>query len=161
MTAPQTPSDPDGPAAAPSEASASRAPRYTHDAAPTSRLDACVTFYRDVASMRLVRLRGTEGNRVAWMAPADVDRPIFVFVEELGLADLPPHPEPLLRHIGFEVDSRADLDALYARLLAAGLAPTKPQFVDDVVGHVSLVHDPDGRVVEFSFGQDVSPASWD
>jgi hypothetical protein len=33
--------------------------------------------------------------------------------------------------------------------------------VDEVEGYVTLVRDPDGRVVEFSHGQDVSPRSWD
>lgn len=141
--------------------SSSGAPRYTHDAAPTARLDACVRFYVTFAGMRLVRLRGEPGSRVAWLAPVAADTPVFVFVEELGLADRPPRPEPLLRHLGFEVESRAALDDLYVRLRDAGHEPTEPRYVDAVVGHVCLVHDPDGRVLEFSHGQDVSPSAWD
>jgi catechol 2,3-dioxygenase-like lactoylglutathione lyase family enzyme len=136
-------------------------PRFTHDAFPTRRLDACVAFYTAFTGLRVVRTRGERGARVAWLAPHHAALPIFVFVEEAG----PPAPvvgdEPLLRHLGFELDSRTGLDALHRSLIRAGHAATTPRVVDEVVGYVTLVRDPDGRVVEFSHGQDVSPRSWD
>lgn len=136
-------------------------PRFTHDAFPTRRLDACVDFYTGFAGLRLVRTRGEHGSRVVWLAQREALLPIFVFVEEPGAPRPIATDEPLLRHLGFEVESRALIDALHRRLCDAGLAPTPPRDVDDVVGYVTLVRDPDGRVVEFSHGQDVSPASWD
>lgn len=135
-------------------------PRFTHNAFPTSRLDACVAFYEEFAGMRVVKRRGDAGERVWWLAPATSDLPIFVFVERADAAT-PADDGSLMRHLGFELDGREDLDALHARLAAAGLDATPPRYVDEVVGHVTLVRDPDGRVVEFSAGQDVSPAAWD
>lgn len=136
------------------------APRFTHNAFPTARLDACVDFYARVCGMRVVKRRGAAGERVVWLAPADVDLPIFVLAERPGPPDAVA-VEPLLRHLGFEVPSRAALDDLHAWLVATGHDATPPKYVDEIVGHVTLVRDPDGRVVEFSAGQDVSPASWD
>jgi catechol 2,3-dioxygenase-like lactoylglutathione lyase family enzyme len=135
-------------------------PRFTHNAFPTPRLDECVAFYEEFAEMRVVKRRGDSGERVLWVAPATTDLPIFVLIER-------PHADPVprdaagLRHLGFEVDSREDLDALHARFVAAGRQPTDPEYVNEVVGHIFMVEDPDGRVVEFSAGQDVSPANWD
>ena len=136
-------------------------PQFTHDAFPTRRLDACVSFYVTFTGLRVVRTRGEVGSRVVWLAPRAGTTPIFVFVEEPGPPGEVPADEPLLRHLGFEVGSRPALDALHARLASAGLGPTPPRDIDDVVGYVTLVRDPDGRVVEFSHGQDVSPAAWD
>jgi len=135
-------------------------PRFTHNAFPTARLDACAQFYCDVAGMRLVKRRGEPGERVFWLAPADTDLPIFVLVEKSGAAP-PSRDEPIMRHLGFEVSDRAALDALDARVVAAGADATDPQYVDEIAGHVFMLRDPDGRVVEFSAGQDVSPANWD
>jgi catechol 2,3-dioxygenase-like lactoylglutathione lyase family enzyme len=135
-------------------------PRFTHNAFPTPRLDACVDFYREVASMRVVKRRGDPGERVYWMAPATTDLPIFVLVEEPD-ADATPRDGSLMRHWGFEVSDRAALDALHARIATAGHTPTDPEYVDEIVGHIFMLRDPDGRVVEFSAGQDVSPANWD
>lgn len=133
--------------------------RFTHNAFPTARLDDCIRFYAECAGMRAVKQRGEPGERVVWLAPATADAPIFVLVE--SAAQRPPASEPLLRHLGFELPTRDAVDALHARLAAAGLDPTAPEFVDDVVGYIFLVRDPDGRVVEFNHGQDVSPANWD
>lgn len=134
------------------------APRFTHSAFVSSHYEACLGWYADVARLRLVKERGDAGERVAWMAPADEDAPIFVFIESPA-GDRA--PEPLSRHLGFEFASIAALEAHHARLLAAGRTPTPVEFVNEVVGTVFLLHDPDGRVVEFSHGQDVSPTNWD
>ena len=135
-------------------------PHFTHNAFPTARLDACIAFYESVAAMRVVKSRGDDGERVVWLAPAAADTPIFVLVERPSRAPHT-HAEPLLRHLGFEVSDRAALDALHTHVMALGLAASPPEYVDAIVGHIFMVRDPDGRVVEFSAGQDVSPANWD
>ena len=135
-------------------------PRFTHNAFPTPRLDACARFYRDVAGMRVVKRRGADGERVYWLAPATADLPIFVFVEK-PRAPPPKRDESFMRHLGFEVTDRAALDALHARIVGSGIDATEPEYIDEIVGHIFMVRDPDGRVVEFSAGQDVSPANWD
>jgi len=137
------------------------APRFTHNAFPTARLDACVEFFGTFCGMRVVKRRGDPGERVVWLAPAGADLPIFVLIERPVVPDDTADGDPLLRHLGFEVDDRTALDALHARLVAAGHDASAPTYVDEIVGHVSLVRDPDGRVVEFSAGQDVSRAAWD
>jgi len=135
-------------------------PRFTHNAFPTAHLDASVAFYEGVAGMRVVKSRGDRGDRVFWLAPADADLPIFVLVERPAPV-LPARSEPLLRHLGFAVDDRAALEILHERIAAMGLDVTDPEYVDEIVGHIFIVRDPDGRAVEFSAGQDVSPANWD
>ena len=135
-------------------------PRFTHNAFPTPRLDACVAFYEDFAEMRVVKRRGGVGERAYWIAPATADLPLFVLIERPHAGTVP-RDDSGLRHLGFAVDSREDLDALHARFVAAGYAPSDPRYIDETVGHVFMVADPDGRTVEFSAGQDVSPANWD
>lgn len=54
---------------------------------------------------------------------------------------------PGLNHLGWEMETEAELVAAYRRLLAAGLRPTA--LFDHVVSHAIYVADPDGNVHEF------------
>ncbi len=114
--------------------------------------------------MRLVKMRGESGERVAWVAPGAQDAPIFVFVEQSALGDgvgAARRADPFLRHLGYEVGSRADLEALHARAEADGQSPTAIETIDEIVGTIFMVRDPDGRVVELTLGQNVGPDAWD
>lgn len=54
---------------------------------------------------------------------------------------------PGLNHLGWEMETEAELVAAYRRLVAAGLKPTA--LFDHVVSHAIYVADPDGNVHEF------------
>ena len=68
--------------------------------------------------------------------------------------------ESMLRHFGFELSSRLEVDLIYEKLIQAGINATKPVFVDKNTGYVCMTQDPEKRWVEFSYGQDVSPSNW-
>lgn len=54
---------------------------------------------------------------------------------------------PGLNHLGWEMESQAELVAAYARMLEAGLVPTA--LFDHIISHAVYVADPDGNVHEF------------
>lgn len=54
---------------------------------------------------------------------------------------------PGLNHLGWEMESQAELVAAYARMLEAGLEPTA--LYDHIISHAVYVADPDGNVHEF------------
>ncbi|MBZ0253408.1 MAG: VOC family protein [Candidatus Methylomirabilis sp.] len=137
--------------------------RFTHNAFETRNLDAVLSFYRDLCAMRAVkdRVDATTGVRVVWLAPEDQDLPIFVVIEVDTLPEVERRRESTLRHFGFELASREAVDAKAREFAEAGYAVEGPLFVNDVVGYIFMVRDPDGRWVEFNAGQDVTPANWD
>lgn len=138
-------------------------PQFTHNAIQSGDIAACIDFYQRFCRMRLVKDRVDEDGvgRVVWLAPAEGVSPIFVVSEGKGPRDLDARSEPLMRHFGFQLGSRAEVDALYAEVRAAGFPAMEPSYWGAVAGYLFMVRDPDGRVVEFSTEQDVSPKNWD
>jgi predicted lactoylglutathione lyase len=62
--------------------------------------------------------------------------------------------QPPWQHIGMAVDSRAEVDEVFARAKADGIDGLwKPFDAGEIVGYYCGVPDPDGNLVEFSFGQ--------
>jgi len=137
-------------------------PRFTHNAFLTAELEGCVEFYERFCALRVVkRYGGGEATPVAWLAPQDAESPIFVIAEAPGMPAVDRSSDPVLRHFGFDLGSAEAVDEMFDRLCAAGLEAAPPRDWGPVAGYLTFVRDPDGRVVEFSAGQDVSPANWD
>ena len=62
--------------------------------------------------------------------------------------------QPPSQHIGMAVDSREEVDEIFAKAQAQGLAPLwSPTDAGPIVGYYCGVTDPDGNMVEFSYGQ--------
>jgi catechol 2,3-dioxygenase-like lactoylglutathione lyase family enzyme len=116
-------------------------------------LEACLAFYRSYCGLKTVHEREAEGKKVVWLAEeGSEERFVLVFIPGGPRRDQAPRD---FSHLGFALDSRAQVDALAAR--AARAWPV----VDDAypVGYYCGVRDPDGRVVEFSHGQPLGPGA--
>ncbi|MDF1660858.1 MAG: VOC family protein [Planctomycetota bacterium] len=138
--------------------------KFTHNAFLTKHYKESLDFYTKYCDMRVVKDRPGETPtlpNIAWLAPNDGTEPIFVIAEAPGMNELSSKSEPVMRHFGFELESRHAVDRHYRRVLDAGLNPDRPAYWGETAGYLFFVRDPDGRVVEFSAEQDVSPANWD
>jgi catechol 2,3-dioxygenase-like lactoylglutathione lyase family enzyme len=58
-------------------------------------------------------------------------------------------------HIGIEVTSRAEVDAIAARGEAEGCLAWAPTEMPPPIGYICALTDPDGNMIEFSFDQGV------
>jgi hypothetical protein len=56
-------------------------------------------------------------------------------------------------HLGFEVESRARLDELALHAEDGALLIAPPREAPAPVGYILKVRDPDGHVIEFTYGQ--------
>jgi catechol 2,3-dioxygenase-like lactoylglutathione lyase family enzyme len=132
-------------------------PRWTHVALPVSDIDASVDWYEANTPLRTLSRMADEHGRSAWLAhEGQVDNP-FVLVLVMFDADAG-RLQPLLRpfgHLGFELPTRADVDAMADRGRAMGCLTWEPTELPFPVGYVCALHDPDGNVVEYSFDQGV------
>jgi catechol 2,3-dioxygenase-like lactoylglutathione lyase family enzyme len=137
-------------------------PRWTHVAVPASDLDASIAWYEDFTPLRLLQRREDADGVSAWLGDPDlVDAP-FVLVLVSFFRDRGAGPLPTMApfaHIGIEMTSRAEVDAIAERARAAGCLSWEPQQMPAPIGYICAATDPDGNVVEFSHDQGVYAAA--
>ena len=127
------------------------AAHFTHVTFTVSNFDRSIAFYRDVCEMEVVRDRRSEGGSTVWIGPRGADKanPLFVFVMEEG--------EVMYRldHLAFQCDTREEIEA--KAILGKGLNALhlEPRDVGGSVGYYTMLRDPDGHIVEFTYGQPI------
>ena len=124
-------------------------PRWTHITINCSDINASVEFYTSLCGLTIVRDRRIEGRHNVWLGPAtkpDED-PVFVLV--IVQDDV----KARLDHFGFQCESRAEVDRIAAIAREQNILVEPPVDVGGVVGYFTMVRDPDGHLVEFTFGQ--------
>lgn len=130
------------------------APHLTHIALQVGDLDASVVFYEEFCGMHLSHQRMDEAMRVAWIAePSHDDDFVFVLIERAGRR---PQAEDDFGHLGFALESREAVDEIAAR--AGPRLAWPPRDHPFPTGYLCGVRDPDGNIVEFSYGQPLRPA---
>lgn len=133
------------------------APRWTHVALPSADLDASVAWYIGFTPLVVVERRRDRDGETAWLAhEGQVDHPFVLVLVALD-ADRGRRQPQLgpFAHLGIEVPTRAEVDALAARARDDGCLAWEPRQLPPPVGYVCALHDPDGNVVEISFDQGV------
>lgn len=133
------------------------APRWTHIALPSSDLDASIAWYQRFTPLSLLARRADADGESAWLAhEGQVENPfvlvLVMFYKDQGRAQ--PIMAPFA-HIGIEMPERADVDRVADLGRAEGCLSWEPTLLPPPVGYVCAVRDPDGNVIEISYGQGV------
>ena len=137
---------------------------FTHLALHVRDLPAMVAFYREYCGLVEVHRRDERaanddqgGGQVVWLAEAGREEE-FVFVL---LPGGPGRDQPAgdYSHFGFALDSRAAVDAIAEKARAAGVLALEPRQEPWPVGYYCGLKDPDGNLVEFSYGQPLGPGA--
>ena len=123
--------------------------RWTHITINCSNIDASVAFYTSFCGLTIVRDRRIEGRHNVWLGPATKqgEDPTFVLVI------VQDEVKARLDHFGFQCDSREEVDRIAERARRQDILIQEPLDLGGVVGYFTMVRDPDGHVVEFTFGQ--------
>jgi len=127
----------------------------THVALFVRDVERTIDFYKRFVGLHVVHDRVDDAVRVVWMSEQQRD-PDFVIVA----ITLPPADAgvpPRMAHFGYDLPSRAAVDALAARAQAEGLLIQGPADAGPIVGYFCMLQDPDGNLVEFSNGQPINP----
>jgi len=125
------------------------ATRWTHITINCSDIDASVEFYTSFCGLSIVRDRRLEGRHNVWLGPQTSPREDPVFV----LVIVQDEVKARLDHFGFQCDSRAEVDRIAERARQQNILAQGPLDAGGVVGYFAMVRDPDGHIVEFTFGQ--------
>lgn len=132
-------------------------PTLTHIALHCRDVARSIDFYERYAGLEIVHERGGEGGRVVWLAePGREKRLVMVLIDGGPGAD---QAERDYSHLGFAVHEREEVERLAARAEAAGHLAWPVREGAWPVGVYCGLRDPDGRVVEFSFGQPLGPGA--
>jgi len=127
--------------------------RLTHLALPCNDLDATIKWYEKYTPLRKTHHRQDSEGAVAWLSPQESGI-VLVFIQKNDTS------EPItvlfpLAHLGISVDSTEEVDQIAARGESDGCLAWEPRQESDPVGYICALSDPDGNLVEFSYGQEI------
>ena len=128
-------------------------PKMTHIAKQVSSLDETIAFYQSFCGLTLVHERKDDQGvrQVAWLAePGKEEQFVFVFINGTGPGK---QAAKDYSHIGFALASKTDVDAIAKRAETAGCLAWPITEEPPPVGYYCGVRDPEGQIVEFSYGQ--------
>jgi catechol 2,3-dioxygenase-like lactoylglutathione lyase family enzyme len=130
----------------------------THLALHVRDLAANVAFYERFCGLHCVHRRGgPDGPQVAWLAEQGREREfILVFISGGPQRSTQGND---FSHLGFALESRAEVDAVAARAQQEGCLVWPAREEPYPVGYYCGLKDPDGNFVEFSYGQPLGPGA--
>lgn len=134
-------------------------PVLTHIALHVRDIDAMQDFYEKLCGMTVVHERNDNGQRVIWMAEPGREKE-FVFVMMTG-GNRDKQDARDYSHLGFACASREEVDRIAKNAEAMGNLFWPPTEEPYPVGYYCGVRDPDGALVEFSYGQPLGPGAAD
>lgn len=129
----------------------------THIALHVNNIDDCVAFYQRYCGMKIVRDRNCHGKHIYWLAEPGRETEFIMVVMPGGVNR--DQPESDLSHLGFAVESRAEVDRIAKQATEDGVLVWEPRQEPYPVGYYCGVRDPDGNFVEFSYGQPLGPGA--
>ena len=123
--------------------------RWTHITITVGDLERSIDFYTNVCGLAVVRDRRREGGGTVWLGPVPAagEDPTFVLVIMKG------EVTDRLDHLGFQCESREQVEAVAAEAARRAILVHPPQDSGGAVGFWTTIRDPDGHQVEFTFGQ--------
>jgi len=132
-------------------------PVFTHCALHVGDVETSIDFYRRYCGMKEVHSHGTASERTVWIAEEGRETD-FVLVLVSG-GSKQKRAEGDMTHYGFAVASRAEIDEIAARAREEGCLYWVPLELPPPVGYLCAVEDPDGYIIEFSYGQPLGPGA--
>lgn len=124
----------------------------THWALHVQDMQASVDFYHNFCGLAVVREHGEGPNSHAvWMSVPDREHQFVIVLLLGGLGHSQPDRD--LSHYGFAVETRDAVDEIARRGREAACLAWEPKDFPYPVGYRCALRDPDGFIVEFSFGQ--------
>jgi catechol 2,3-dioxygenase-like lactoylglutathione lyase family enzyme len=125
--------------------------RWTHITITVSDIERSIDFYRSFCDLTVVRDRRREGGGTVWLgrsAPPGKN-PTFLLV--IGRGEVTSRMD----HLGFQCELKQQVDEIAEKGRQLGILVEPPTEAGGVVGYFTMLRDPDGHLVEFTYGQPI------
>jgi lactoylglutathione lyase len=135
--------------------------RWTHIALRVADIDRTIEWYSRYTPLELLEKREDADGFGAWMGhPDNADNPFILVIAQFLPGHDPFAPAPIAKlapfnHLGIELPTKEDVDAVAARGEADGCLAFPAKWMPAPIGYICMLQDPDGNLVEFSFDQGV------
>ena len=127
--------------------------KLTHLALPCHDLEKTIQWYERFTPLKVIHHREDSGAKVAWIQ-AD-DKSIFlVFLQSPDSKEKKAILSPFA-HLGIEMESEEEVNAIAEEGRHHACLAWEPRQEPDPVGYVCALSDPDGNLVEYSYGQSI------
>jgi catechol 2,3-dioxygenase-like lactoylglutathione lyase family enzyme len=128
----------------------------THIALPVTDTEQSIRFYSSYAQMQVIhhRIDTETGVEVVWLS--DRTRPFVIVLIQTSAVQSVLSP---LAHLGVGCQSREFIDALYEKAKQEGVLLQEPKDSGYPVGYWAFLRDPDGHMLELSYGQEIGLGS--
>jgi lactoylglutathione lyase len=136
-------------------------PRWTHIALRVRDIDATIAWYADYTPLELIDRREDEMGYGAWLGmPGETNNPFILVIAQFfedkdPFADAPIATLAPFAHLGIELPTRDEVDAMAERAKQADCLAMPPTMMPQPIGYITMLRDPDGNTVEFSWDQGV------
>lgn len=124
---------------------------FTHIALLVSNVDNTTDFYIKYCGLKVMerRLNPNTGYRVVWLGK-DLKFVLVAFESEKKPVQSIIKP---LSHLGFSLALKEQVDEIAKRAEKEGILNYGPVYIDQHIGYICEILDPDKNSVEFSYGQ--------
>lgn len=125
--------------------------KFTHIALHVKDPQASLEFYQRYCQLKVVMDRIDGTKRVLWLGEEGKEKEfILVFIaggnrKPQGLEDF--------SHLGFALEKKSDVDSVAEMALKDGILVWSTREEPYPVGYYCGIRDPDGNIIEFSYGQ--------
>ena len=136
-------------------------PRWTHIALRVKDMDATVKWYTEFTPLELIDRREDGDGYGAWLGmPGETNNPFILVLAQFfegkdPFADAPLATLAPFAHLGMELPARDDIDDIASKGESAGCLAMPPTMMPAPIGYITMLRDPDGNMVEFSWDQGV------
>jgi len=125
--------------------------RWTHITITVSNIERSIAFYSSFCNLSVLKDRRREGGGTVWLGPETPTGKNPTFLLVIGEGEVTSRMD----HLGFQCDAREQVDEIAEQGRQLGILEVEPTDVGGSVGYFTMLHDPDGHLVEFTFGQPI------
>ncbi len=125
--------------------------KMTHIALHVKDVQKSFDFYSKYCGLKVVHDRLDKENRVLWMGEEGKESEFILVFIAGGKADK--QKEDDYSHLGFALSSKEEVDRIAEMAKREGILFWNTREEPYPVGYYCGVMDPDGKIIEFSFGQ--------
>jgi catechol 2,3-dioxygenase-like lactoylglutathione lyase family enzyme len=124
---------------------------WTHITLTVSDVERSIEFYSSFCDLAVLKDRRKEGGGTVWLGPTPAPGKLPTFLLVIGQGDV----SFIVDHLGFQCDSREEVDNIAERGKKLEILVLPPTDSGGVVGYWTMIKDPDGHLVEFTYGQPI------